>query len=150
VKTNDYLDALKAKLDLRSDYQLAQTLDTSTAAIGQYRTGKRTMDDYTAARVAELLGMEPLILIAQANAEREKDSQKAAFWRKYAAGVIGAALVSFGLSITPETAGASTTCTGRVASNINYGCLRRRLARLIRAAGQAVWRAVARLDPTPG
>ena len=52
------------------------------------------MDDYTAAKVANVLKINPLEVIAAANAEREKDSQKAEFWRKLASGTQGAILSS--------------------------------------------------------
>lgn len=76
-----YLDEIKARCQLMTDAQLAKRLDCSTAQISQYRTRKRVMDDYVAARVAELLGIEELEVIAQANAEREKDETKRAYWQ---------------------------------------------------------------------
>ena len=87
MNTLEYLDAVKAKAGITSDYQLAQLLESSTPVISQYRTRKRTMDDYTAARVAELLGIEELEIIAQANAEREKDAKKRAYWEEKAKAV---------------------------------------------------------------
>ena len=96
--TTDYLDALKAARHLETDYQLAKLLDCSTAQLSQYRQRKRVMDDYTAARVAEMLGVDPLKVIAQANAEREKTDTKRAFWQKLAACVVCSVGVSFSMT----------------------------------------------------
>lgn len=85
MNTLEMLDAAKKMHSIRSDYELARTLDCSTAQISQYRTKKRTMDDYTAARIAELLGIDEMLVIAQANAEREKDEAKREFWKNKAA-----------------------------------------------------------------
>lgn len=38
---------------------------------------ERIMNDYTAAKLANLLGLDPLKLITQANAEREKNEKNA-------------------------------------------------------------------------
>lgn len=120
MKTLEYLDAVKAKEGLKSDYQLAQKLETSTAAIGQYRSGKRVMDDYTAARVAELLEMPPLLLIAQANAEREKDETKRAYWRKFAAAVTAAVAVNFFLPMAQKDALAQGVTAAEVTRSTDY------------------------------
>ena len=80
MKTTEYLDAVKTRAALTSDYQLARLLGLEPSNITMYRKERRVMDDYTAARVAELLDIDELEVIAQANAEREKDAAKRAFW----------------------------------------------------------------------
>jgi hypothetical protein len=42
------------------------------------------MDDYTAAQIANVLGINEIEVIATANAEREKDDKKREFWQKLA------------------------------------------------------------------
>lgn len=84
MKTKDYLEEAKRKTGLVSDYALGKRLGITKQAMSGYATGNRIMDDYTAAKVAELLGISELEVIAAANAEREKDSQKAEFWRRLA------------------------------------------------------------------
>ncbi len=76
-----FLDEIKTRCQLATDAQLANVLDCSTAQISQYRTKKRVMDDYMAARVAELLEIDELEVIAQANAERERDEVRRAYWQ---------------------------------------------------------------------
>jgi transcriptional regulator with XRE-family HTH domain len=80
MNTLSLLDKIKEKNGLRTDAELADVLNCSTAQISQYRTKKRIMDDYTAAKLAEILGIDPMRIIAQANAEREKNEEKRAFW----------------------------------------------------------------------
>jgi len=86
MNTINYIEAAKKKLGVTSNYALAKELGMSQAALSRYKSGDRVIDDYTAAKLAELLELEPIEVIAAANAEREKDSAKAAFWRKLAGG----------------------------------------------------------------
>lgn len=114
MKTIEYLDTLKNRHSLTSDYQLAKLLETSTPVISHYRTGKRVMDDYTAAKVAELLELEPLEVIAAANAERERDPNKRAYWEKLVqSGVRTAASIALAvitvLAPTPSPVHAATS-----------------------------------------
>ena len=80
--TLDYLDDVKQELKLKSDYKLAQWLGSQPAIVSNYRLKKRVIDDYTAARIADALGIDPMEVIAAANAEREKDEKKREYWRQ--------------------------------------------------------------------
>ncbi len=80
MNTQEYLKAAKRKLEAKTNAELARALGLSRAALTRYDQGERVIDDYTAARVAELLDIDELEVIAQANAEREKDTTKRAFW----------------------------------------------------------------------
>jgi hypothetical protein len=81
--TRDYIETAKATLDLTSDYQMAKWLDLSPAALSQYKTGKRTIDDYTATKLAEALRIDAMEIIAAANFEREPEGKRKSFWEKY-------------------------------------------------------------------
>ncbi len=81
MNTQEYLKAAKRKLEAKTNAELARALGLSRPALTRYDQGEqRVIDDYTAARVAELLDIDELEVIAQANAEREKDTTKRAFW----------------------------------------------------------------------
>lgn len=84
MKTIDYLDLTKKKLNIKSDYELSKLLSLTSAGLSQYRTGKRVMDDYTAAKIAEVLEIPAIQVIADANAEREKDEKKRNYWKELA------------------------------------------------------------------
>lgn len=80
VTTNQYLDHVKKRHSLKSDYALSKFLRTSTAAITQYRKKLFVMDDDMALKVAEALELNPLEVIAVANSERAKDEEKRERW----------------------------------------------------------------------
>jgi transcriptional regulator with XRE-family HTH domain len=94
MHTISYIEEAKKKLGLVSDYGIAKKLGMSQAAFSRYKSGERVIDDYTAAKLAEVLKISPLEVIAAANAEREKDSGKADFWRKIATGAQAGTVVS--------------------------------------------------------
>ena len=84
MKTCDFLDKLKAVYGLTSDYQLAKKLATSTARISNYRSGTNFFDDLMVLKVAELLELDPLYVLACVNIERSERAGVAEmvnFWR---------------------------------------------------------------------
>jgi hypothetical protein len=83
--TNKFLDKCKAKLNVTSDYGLAKQLGISTSQISNYRNQKIQADDFVAVRMAEVLRLDPIRVIAAIHAEREKNEDKRAFWKKYSA-----------------------------------------------------------------
>lgn len=85
MRTDELLNAVKIKLELRRDADLARTLETSTARIAQWRTGKSAPDDQACFQIADILGVDPAAVIALVKAERETEPSKAAFWRKQTA-----------------------------------------------------------------
>ena len=114
MNTLEYLDALKQKQGLTSDYQLAKLLNLETSNMTMYRKHRRVMDDYIAARVADFLQIDKLELIAQANAEREKDVEKRAYWEeeaKTAREKREPLEVVASLGIEPRTRGFSIRCS---------------------------------------
>ncbi|NUO87677.1 MAG: hypothetical protein HOQ37_16410 [Cupriavidus sp.] len=78
--TLEYLDAVKVKLDLPSDYALAKALCVTRGGVSSYRTGRSYLDDLTAVRVAEILGLNPMEVIAAANLERSKNEDARLVW----------------------------------------------------------------------
>jgi hypothetical protein len=70
MKTVDFLDQLKAAYGLTSDYQLAKKLATSPARISNYRCNANFMDDAMCLKVAELLELDALFVVASVNIER--------------------------------------------------------------------------------
>lgn len=110
--TIQYLDAIKEALDLPSDYAAAKHLHVTRAAVSRYRNGEGAFDDTTALRVAEILGIEPMEVIAAANAERARDEETRHLWERAWGKVTGATAVvviaaGIGLSAAPSTAKAS-------------------------------------------
>lgn len=79
----------KRTLGSALNYELDKMTGLGQSNIHRYRNGKSVMDDYSRAKIAEIIEISPLEVMAAANAEREKDEQKRAFWealREKAAG----------------------------------------------------------------
>ncbi|PTU65947.1 hypothetical protein DB032_13930 [Chromobacterium sp. Panama] len=82
-KSVEYLLEAKEKLGCSSDYKLAKELKTSTVNISNYMNSKSQMDDYHCIRVAQVLGIDPMEIIAAAQEERERSEEKKEFWRDF-------------------------------------------------------------------
>jgi len=78
--TIEFLDAVKEKLGVTSDYALAKRLGFSLSAVSSYRTGRRALDDDAALTVAIALEIHPFNVIAAVNAERAKTPEQRARW----------------------------------------------------------------------
>lgn len=80
-----YLDALRVRYDIPSDYQLAKFLNVTRATVSAWRKGFTMFDDVNAARVAELLDLHPCHVMACMHAARENDHPEIAkMWRDVA------------------------------------------------------------------
>ena len=112
--TVQYLDAVRIRLNLPSDYAVAKTLGITTAAVSKYRNGHGGFDDLTAAKVAEILDVEALEVISACNFARAKDDRTKDLWEAIwgkAAGAIAAGLIvsAVGLSaVAPSPAQAAS------------------------------------------
>jgi len=82
MKINEYLDAVKAKLDLPSDYALAKVLGLTHQSIQQYRNGRSAMGPETCLKVGEILRLDGHAVYADGQIERAKNSQVGEFWRE--------------------------------------------------------------------
>jgi transcriptional regulator with XRE-family HTH domain len=80
VRCRDYLDILKATLKVPSDYALAKQLHVTRSAVSSYRRGKSTFDHVVAARVAKILSIAPVRVIAEAEIERAKTTEQRQVW----------------------------------------------------------------------
>lgn len=80
MNTLQYLDAVKARRGITSDYALAKVLGVSQPTVIGYRSGRRIFDDEVALTIAQELGLNPLAVIAAANAERAKTPEMRARW----------------------------------------------------------------------
>ncbi|MNZ27762.1 hypothetical protein D3C78_449830 [compost metagenome] len=75
----EWLDAVRTKEGIQSDYRLAELLDTPRAAICQQRSGKNEMNARTAITVARLLGVPELMVLGAVmyHSDRERNRE---FW----------------------------------------------------------------------
>lgn len=105
MNTVQYLDAAKRKLGVESDYALAKALGLTCQAVSRFRNGYGRLGNTTAVKLAEILGVPPMQVIADMELERGADT---AVWLPYArrAAVLvlflaGLAAATVGLDITP-------------------------------------------------
>ncbi|SOE91835.1 Phage related protein [Burkholderia sp. D7] len=106
--TVDYLDAVKDRLHLPSDYAAAKALGVTRAAVSKYRLGNASFDDTTSLRVAEILDVQPFEVIAAANVERARDAATRSLWERAWGKATGAIAVSLIASVVGASAVAPT------------------------------------------
>jgi Plasmid maintenance system antidote protein len=87
----EVLDALRAKLKAHSDREIARILGVTHTTVNQWRQGKSAMSPAVAVRVAELLEVDPALLLIQRYVEAEKDPAAKAIMTKLAAQLRAAA-----------------------------------------------------------
>ena len=124
--TIQYLEEAKEKLGLKSDYALAKWMGVTRAAISGYKSGRTTIDDYAAAKIADALGIPDIEVIYAANAERERNEERRDFWQKklvelggIAASIIFAC-VTLKVTLAPQEAMAQGLEGKRFPSVIHY------------------------------
>lgn len=102
--TNQYLDAVKARYGLASDYAIAKKLGISPQSVKNYRNGRTSMDENVSVLVADALKIDPEQVIIAAQIEREKKPELRAIWEsifRKVGGVAAASLLALGLVATP-------------------------------------------------
>lgn len=80
MKTPEYLELVKRKLSLPSDYALAKTLGVTRGAVSSLQAGKTAMSDETAVKVAEFLGLPAGRILIDVHMERSKAPEVRAAW----------------------------------------------------------------------
>lgn len=80
MNTIEYLQAVKTRLDITSDYALAARLGITRSAVSKLQQGGVSFSDDVALTIADILNVHPLQVIAAANAERAKTPEQRARW----------------------------------------------------------------------
>lgn len=118
--TLDFLDAVKAKHGIPSDYALAPVLGVTRSAVSKYRNKLDYLSDEKALLVANLLEINSGIVLAAVHAERSKSDQEKAAWTSIwekLGGVAAGLVVALALGSIPTPAQASP---GGVANSVYY------------------------------
>ena len=84
MKTSEYLDQLRKKFELTSDYQVAKKLGCSRTRVSNYRTGAHFFDDAMCIKIASLLELPEALILADIQAERSKADDVKHAWEKIA------------------------------------------------------------------
>lgn len=104
MKSIKWIDRLITEKKLPSDRQAALQLGMSPALLSQHRNGKAvTLDDKYAYRLEELLDLPHGKIVLDQHAEREKDPNISAMWRRLAgtAASVAAAFIISSVIFTP-------------------------------------------------
>lgn len=113
--TREYLDAVKEKLNLPSDYAAAKALCVTRATVSKWRLGLSVPDDLACARIADALGIEPIEVIAATQFERSSDEQARRLWE----GIWGKAVGATAMSLIACAVGVSVAPTSKAAESGN-------------------------------
>lgn len=79
----EYLKACKNKLKLDTNYKLALQLEIGQSELTYYARGARLPDVYACFKIAECLGIDPAIIIADIASEHEKNARKRDFFKSF-------------------------------------------------------------------
>jgi len=82
---NEYLDACKRTLGIKSDYELAHRLEWNKQGISSLRKGQRSMPCEVGYRIADILRLDHGVVWADIEAHQEKDPKKRAYWENFLA-----------------------------------------------------------------
>jgi hypothetical protein len=126
MKTVEYLDAVKKKLGISSDYALQAPLGVKKQSVSNYRNGRSGFDSRVAMRVAQILGLEPLVVIADMEIERAATPEVEDFWKQIARKVALVSVITIvtGNGVLPSPAGAAP-----VTEVARVGCVLCQIAR---------------------
>lgn len=80
MNTKEYLDLVRRRLDLPSDYALQKPLAVSKSQLSKYRTGNDSLSDAMALRVAEICGIDVAKVLLDMHIERSKTPEIRAAW----------------------------------------------------------------------
>lgn len=80
MKPNDYFNAAKERLNITSDYELAKRIGTSDKHMPAMRKGTRAVPLDVAYRLAITLELDPALVVADLESQREKNENRRAFW----------------------------------------------------------------------
>jgi transcriptional regulator with XRE-family HTH domain len=111
MKSAKYLDDLKIAKGLATDKDLAEALGVTKAAISQYRSGTRMMDNEMCLNIALQLGIDPMRIIMTADIDRAERAGQHSLWEVFsrkttatAASVVLFGVVNLFLTPTPSQA----------------------------------------------
>lgn len=83
MKPAEYFEAVKAALNIQSDYELAKRFGVSRGAIHDMKNERRPVPNDIAFRVAITLQADPAEVVADLESQREKNPTRQAFWRSF-------------------------------------------------------------------
>lgn len=144
MRTAKYLDDVMNKRGLKRDKELAEWLEVTGAAIAQYRSGARTMDNEKCVKIALELSIDPLKIIMASDLDKAERSGQKSLWEVFtmrtAKGISAVLCLLFAVTLflTPSTGEAGPAYVLHV-DNLYYVKLRSRISALIKAFISAIF-----------
>lgn len=83
MKPSAYLDAVKAQLNIQSDYELEKRLGVGKGHVNEMRSSKRAIPLVVAFKIAIALQLDPAHVVADLEEQRDKNEERRAFWRGF-------------------------------------------------------------------
>jgi transcriptional regulator with XRE-family HTH domain len=83
MRTSELLKDCKLKLGVTTDYALAKALNIDRARVADYMKGKRQPTTYALVKIAEILKLNPLELIAEYEELSAKNETEKSFWSDF-------------------------------------------------------------------
>lgn len=115
-KTAELLEEVRAILGGVTDYKLAQKLEIDRKTISRFLKGIQNADTYAAARIALVLGRDPLEVIAEIESEAASTETKRSFWKSFRSGLahttFGGVLLLTGSFSAPGQTGMANADSG--------------------------------------
>lgn len=101
MNTLEYIDAVKQRRGIASDYALAKELGIAKQTMSSYRKGKTHFDDAVCRRVAELLGIHPGLVMLDMQRERSQSPESHKVWQEVFEGFLTLLLPANGKGFRP-------------------------------------------------
>ena len=111
MRVSILFDEAKDRLGLKSDYALAKAMEERRESIPAMRSGKRAVPIKLAFWLAITLERDPALIVAELEAEREKNAERLAFWRSFLSRAAVTTLAVCTLGLLPLGHGANAQAT---------------------------------------
>lgn len=121
--TVEFIDAVKARHGLTSDYQLAKHLKIRPNRISNYRLGKSLFDEEACLMIAADLGLDPGYVFACIAAERANKPEVKAAWKHTADLLYGIAAAVMIIAIIPSVTLPASDGLNAAFSRVSSGSL---------------------------
>ncbi|MBC3917115.1 hypothetical protein H8L32_06480 [Undibacterium sp. CY18W] len=83
MRTSKYLDEVMKQKGFKRDKELAEWLEITAAAVAQYRSGARTMDNEKCVRIALELNIDPLKVIMASDMDKAERAGQHSIWEVF-------------------------------------------------------------------
>lgn len=125
---SEYLDAAKDALQITTDNELAKRLGSNRFRISAYRKGKEWPDNYIIMKLAITLKADPAMVLADLESQREKNVERAEFWRSFLSRAATVAILACTLAwVSTATSGTAADRLGGILTASAAVFLARRL-----------------------